>query len=265
MFHPYKLWSLWDMLRVFADDFINIGGAFALISRRLLDAEEDNKPFTDEHWSRFKSDLLLLKSECDKMGLKLSSAILLGTIGKLPITHRELEMLMDLVKEEIKSNLFLYVPMHRSKYYGQEIDNLSESFKNASNELIHAGNCYATGEYTACVFHSMRAAEIGLRTLATYLTVTFPFPIELADWKNIIDKVESEIKAKQQLPKGAAKDEELRFCSEAATHFRYLKDAFRIFVAHARAIYDEGEALRIMEHTGEFLKGLSGKIIKPGP
>lgn len=265
--HPYKLWNLWEMLKIFAEDFIDLGQAFQSIPNCFYIAEQNpDTPMTEDELNDLKQGLIRLKHDCDKMRLKVSSAIIAQKLNDLPQNHRELDTIIEIVKQEIQANLFLFVPAYRASHYEWEAPKeLTAYFPKASIELIRAGKCYAKGEYTACVFHSMRAAEIGLRSLATYLDVTFQFPIELADWKNIIDQVEKQIKVKQQLPKGASKDEELKYCSQAATHFRYFKDAYRIFVAHARSTYDDEEALSIMEHTIEFLKGLSIKIMEPEP
>ena len=42
---------------------------------------------------------------------------------------------------------------------------------NALRESLGAGNCYAAGGHTACVFHCMRVAEYGLRKLAANRTL----------------------------------------------------------------------------------------------
>lgn len=119
------------------------------------------------------------------------------------------------------------------------------------------------GESTACVFHSMRAAEIALRALAEHLNVTFPYPIDLADWHKLITNIESVIKKVEQQKKSGKKDKELKLCSAAASQFRYFKEAYRKHVSHARETYDEGGALSVMEGTTEFLKSLMGEISEP--
>ena len=135
---------------------------------------------------KLKNVLIRVKNQCDKLQLKISSSLLKKSIKDIPQRSRELEMLFNVVKEEIRSNLFLYVPSHRAKYYKQNLSNeLTTPFPDASRELIKAGNCYATGEYTACVFHSMRATEIGLRSLAKYIDISFPYPLEFAEWQKI--------------------------------------------------------------------------------
>jgi hypothetical protein len=90
--------------------------------------------------------------------------------------------------------------------------------------------------------------------------VIFPFEINLAEWNALIKEIEKKIETQQQLPRSTARDEELKFCSEAASQFRHFKNGYRIFVAHARESYDEEPALSIMERTKEFLEGLSIKL-----
>jgi HEPN domain-containing protein len=182
-------------------------------------------------------------------------------INDLPQSDRELDILIDIVKEEIKSKMFLFIPSQWAKYYEWHLPGeLIVYFPNASKEMNRAGRCYAKGEFTACVFHSMRAAELCLRALASHLNVTFPFPIDLADWHNLITNIESVIKKIDQQPKSTIKNEEMKFCSAAASQFRYFKEAYRKHVMHVRETYNEEEVLSIMERTAEFLKGLAGKI-----
>jgi HEPN domain-containing protein len=266
--NPFKLWSLMEILQVYAEAFIALGRLFEqhLISLKF------NQCLPEIEVSKGAEDLIrvlkMTSAHCAKLNLPISEALWSKAIQNPPQSHRELELLIDAVNAEIKSQLFFFIPSYRAKYYDWKLIKKLESsvfpginlFPDTSKELIRASKCYTKGEYTACVFHSMRAAEIGLRALATHLEVEFPYSITLVEWQNIIEKIEKLIKAKAQLPKGEAKDEELKFYSEAASQFRYLKDAYRIFVAHARASYDEEEALSIMQRVGEFIVSLATKL-----
>jgi hypothetical protein len=107
----------------------------------------------------------------------------------------------------------------------------------------------------------MRAAEIGVRSLGVALNVSFPDkPLELAEWANILDQADSKIVAMKLLSRGANKDEELKFYSQAALQFRYFKDGWRIRVAHARETYEERQAIRIFDHTLEFFEILATRL-----
>jgi hypothetical protein len=137
------------------------------------------------------------------------------------------------------------------------------NFPTASAEIIHAGNCFAFGEYIACVYQSMSAAEMGLRALASHLGVTLPYPIELADWGKLLGEIEEKIQNMQKPPKTADKDEELSFCSDAMALFRHFKNAYRNHIAHARAHYDERQAQSIMDRTREFIELLATQLKEP--
>jgi hypothetical protein len=49
---------------------------------------------------------------------------------------------------------------------------VAKKFRDAANDIEHAGNCLALGESTACVFHLMRAMETAVRRLGERLHVT---------------------------------------------------------------------------------------------
>ncbi len=92
------------------------------------------------------------------------------------------------------------------------------------------------------------------------LGVTFPFDISLASWQNILDQIESKIKAMKDLPKSEKRDSDQRFFSEAATQFRYFKDGWRVRVAHARETYDEVQAIRVVDHVNDFFVTLAERL-----
>jgi hypothetical protein len=240
---------------------------------REVIAEIDQKPLEPldaEAKQRVAISLNYLHVHCLQMGLKVSTAMLAKwTRGRAPATQAELQMLVDIVIAELKEELFLYVPSHRAKYYELALQSfITTAFPLASKELVAAGNCLASGLYTACVFHSMRAAEIGLRVLGKTLDVSFPDkPIELAEWQQILDQAESRIKEMQKAPTKDRrfKDEELHFFAQAAKQFTYFKDAWRVRVAHARETYEEAPATRVLSHTLEFFEVLATRLSEPKP
>ena len=261
--YPYLLWSLKDMLKFAAKEYVAMGEVFEILDRWFHSlASISFDPLTNEDHKLIKKALQDIKGLCERIELKVSCSLLDNYINDFPQSSREIQRLKEAIDSELESHVFFFVPSHRAKYYYREFDEqLLNSFPKTTKELIRAGNCFTVGEYTACVFHSMRALEIGLKAFAVYLNVNLPFPLDLATWMNLITKIEKEIKSKEQnLPRGADKDEELTFCSEAALNFRYFKNAFRNHVAHAIDTYDEVESKKIMEHSEDFIKVLSTKI-----
>jgi hypothetical protein len=119
---------------------------------------------------------------------------------------------------------------------------------------------YALGHNNAAVFCCALVLEKGLKALAADVGLTF----DVQQWKNILDEIESTIAEIRNhgIPgtDKAAKDARLQFLSEAAKDFFYFKDAWRNYVAHGHAEYDEHQALGVLEHTRSFMNHLASKI-----
>jgi hypothetical protein len=137
---------------------------------------------------------------------------------------------------------------------------VKEKFPNHSIEIRDAGTCFSAGLHTACVFHAMRAAEIGVRALAAALQVQLETSIELTEWGVIQDKIDSKVKDLKQLPRSLKRDEDQRFYSEAAAQLRYFKAGWRIRAAHARATFNEQQALMALNHVREFFEAISTRL-----
>ncbi len=109
----------------------------------------------------------------------------------------------------------------------------------------------------------MRVLEIGLYSLGRHLGID---DIEV-NWELAIQRIEKA--TKQFDSKAPARndpdyiikkqewDEQRQFYSEAATHFRYIKDAWRNRTAHAGFMYQDDRAKRIFESVHEFMAHLA--------
>lgn len=166
--------------------------------------------------------------------------------------------------EELKEPLFLYVsPGRRDAYlqttpaFGQEV---ADKFPDATRDIAAASRCLALDEWTASVFHLMRVCEHGLRKFADVFGSNFIRDIELANWKNIIDQIESAIRAMEQQPKTPEKTEKIKAYSAAASQFRYFKDAWRNHVSHSREHYDAREAETVFLHVKDFMQAMTSVV-----
>jgi HEPN domain-containing protein len=238
------------MLRVYAHEYIALGER--IHDFRAIDWDREDGLADDE-----KEDLKLQLRELlmisKNLRLPVSADLIKERLSDLPNTMREFDVIVDVLRSELRTKLFLFVPQHRAKYYNVILPSIvTVAFPSASEEIVSASNSLAAGLYTASVFHAMRAAEIGLRSLAAELGVSFPFDITLANWQNMIEQIESKIGDMKKRPKGIDKEEDLQFYSESATQFRYFKDAWRVRVAHARAIYEEHQAISVVDHVMSF-------------
>ena len=122
-------------------------------------------------------------------------------------------------------------------------DLVAAKFPSSSHEITEAGKCLAVRRATACVAHLMRALEPALNSLATALDVPFAH----SNWQNILDQIEKEIRKRANALHGPTWKADEQFYSEAAAHFRVLKDAWRNHTMHLRDRYDEERAETILQ------------------
>lgn len=256
-----KLMSLWDMLRVYADKYIEMGYQISVFETVffLADANGD-KSLHPEEKEDLKEKLNVFLILCNELDLPTSSALIKSKLDDLPENARELSMLLLAAKTELANQLFLFIPPHRAKFYENNTivsEEVKIAFPLASDEIRVAGNCFASGLNTACVFHCMRAVEHGLRALAGELGIV----VDVQQWHTLIEQIEKEIRNQSStLLKGSAKTETMQFYSEAAKEFMYFKDGWRNHVSHTRSNYNENQALTTLEHVRNFISSLSAKL-----
>lgn len=264
------------MLRIYAEKYIQLGAkietaqnlfnqfGIAVEGEYILGmSPEDNKAEREKALRDVLSDLTEI---CISLNLSVSAALIDGRIDLLPQTPAELDILMHAVITELKSKLFLFVPSESAKYY--EIDGIvseltKDRFPGASAEIRAAATCFALDQYTAAVFHAMRAAEIGIRALAEDAKVTLKHHIELADWQDIQRGLHEKITEIGRMPRSIKRDEDLEFYSQSAAQLQFFKDGWRVRVMHARSVYSQSQAQEALEHVRSFFDALSIRLAEP--
>jgi hypothetical protein len=198
-------------------------------------------------------EITKLSVECDAS----ISAIVLKT---------RLDYILSGIQENLGTRKFIYLPREVAKFWNDP-EILGEDFligfpKMSVFEAMDAGNCLATGRWTAAVFHLMRVAEYGLRRLAKTLHVKLtdkgkPCPIEYKHWNDVITACRNQIAKARGLPSGTKKEKLLDFYSRAADSCEYMKDIWRNEVSHSRRRYGLSEALGVLERVKEFVQPLA--------
>lgn len=261
-----KLVSLYDMLRIYADQFVFLGRRLEEASTVFSFVEADREggekaELDDVERQDLLTALTRLKEICDQLELPVSAGVMATALRHPPNTAGELERIVQPAYIELKNQLFLFVPAHRARYYEYALDaTTADAFPTCAKEITHSGNCYAASEYTASVFHCMRAAEIALWAFSHHLNVQTNRPIEHSEWQTLINEVTKKIDGMRNQPATPQRDEEMQFCSDANSQFFNLKEAFRKHVAHARETYEEGASIDILHRTCGFLRALSKKV-----
>jgi hypothetical protein len=259
------------MLREFSPRFIDV---FAMLGR-LQQAVQHDKPGDVFSLGTANSQtpatpgalIAELRAALEELGLKFSlmkMAEMKDAIEAGKVTNQHFAfMWADLdsrVIDELKSRVLLSIEPDEAAFYcptsplfGNEVE---ARYPSASPEIAEAGKCFSLSRYSASVFHLMRVLEIGLNSLAQRFDVQFAN----ANWQNIIDLIEKKIRLISAATHGADWKNEERFYSEIATHFRFLKNAWRNYAMHVHERYDEERAITIFNNVRDVMKHLSERL-----
>ncbi len=175
--------------------------------------------------------------------------------------RQELGALRDSIELELQAKYFAFISPAVSEYFEQEKlfgDEVHTRFPEARQDIKDAGNCLAASLPTASVFHSMRAAEYGLRRLAKRLRVRLTHsgkrqPIEFADWNQVIQAIRAKISKAHTLPRGQKKQATLEALSKAMERCECMKEIWRNPVSHTRTTYKESQAVDALNDVQDFM------------
>lgn len=200
-----------------------------------------------------KYSVMQLDRLADALEKDSSSSRLAGTYVEI------IEQLNFRIEDELRGCFFLEINANQVKFYepieplfGTPVD---DAFPSASPEIEEAGRCLAVGRYSAAVFHLMRTLEVGLNSLAAAMSV----PFRDANWQTIIEQIQSKIRGMSKNDGPDWKVDE-QFYSEAAVHFRVLKNAWRNYAMHLHERYDEERAHDIWNSVRGFMRHLAGRL-----
>lgn len=172
--------------------------------------------------------------------------------------------LMDIasrVRDDCAARLYFQIDHNGAQLLRQATplfgDQVHNNFQSAQYDIEEAGKCMALGRWTAAVLHLMRCLEPALAALESKVEVA----TSKENWGNKIEQIEAALHRinKRDHSVSATKDE-LRWYAECATHFRYMKDAWRNYAAHGRDKYDEERSRRIYDNVRGFMIHLAEKL-----
>jgi len=204
--------------------------------------------------------LTLIEKCCASIGLRISPLCIAEFITKLRhgMTAEEMRQslagLNNSIRWEMQACFFFYMPHEQVKFYdqkelfGQEV---VAKFPAIQYDMVEAGNCYAMGRGTACVFHLMRIMEVGVQEFGKKLGGTL---VNEKNWQNILDEINKAIKALP--PKGSSTVE----MSQAAANLYSVKLAWRNEVMHPNDKYTLEEAKDLIGQVRIFMVQLASII-----
>ena len=105
--------------------------------------------------------------------------------------YAEARTLRESIEDDVKSNYLYLYPPDKAKLLLRVREAWTPAiveFESIVVDCETATDCYAIGNNIGCVFHCMRILEIGLKTLAFAVDLTF----DVQQWHTIIDQIEFE-------------------------------------------------------------------------
>jgi len=177
----------------------------------------------------------------------------------------ELRHTINAILQDLNQRTFLEVGPALREYVDNDLlfgAAVRKAFPSALVDIREAGNCLAADCNTAAVFHLMRVAEYGLRTLAydRRIRLDKDKPIDLATWEDLLKKLEDAEDAIRNFPKTSAREAQFDFFHGANMEVKRFKNKFRNRIMHSRESYDEHEAMSAFGHVKAFMQILSSRI-----
>jgi HEPN domain-containing protein len=116
----------------------------------------------------------------------------------------------------------------------------------ASNDISEGGKCFATGRYTASVFHLMRAMEAAVQAISGRLGIS---NVE-REWGKLLSDIATKI---EPMPKGDERND----WSQVHANLYHVKQAWRNDTMHPKATYTEEEAREVFDAVKAFMRNLA--------
>lgn len=256
--------TLWDMKEYQADRLVEISrcltqlGFIGLKNDEEFDKERDHVA----HYLR-KIEYELGFLSLDVTGISVNRA-------QSKVKTASADQLLDVLEEiegrfndEIDAITFLYLAPEKRQYFSKT-DLFGQEFKNkfptGNAEIIEAGNCFALGRFTACVYHLTRAMEIALRVLFVALGMP-PRVWSTTKWNNILDRIKGKIdKNNKTLANDHTWQSERGFYENAHAFLAAVRVPIRNSTMHVESVYDETGAENVFGAVKTFMRNMATKL-----
>lgn len=275
-----RIWSLWEMMTKFAFRHIHVIEMVSLramlcIARRA-DAEIDPGELNSiaEELGRLKTDVAVVGLTDSARKIERTINWFSGGILNSQAIGSELRNVIEAIEVEAEKRVYFSIDGDRAKYLSEIVFGLSvyTVFPQARYDIENAGKCLALECHTAAVFHLMRTAEWGMRSLCSEFgllrirksrksgKVTYQ-PLEYSEWEKILDQLQEKVDIKlSRLKRGQSKQELQELYYPLLQDLKGFRDAWRNHVMHTRAEYTSEDALAVFSHVKRFMEALCSRV-----
>jgi hypothetical protein len=142
-------------------------------------------------------------------------------------------------------------------------------FPSAARDVKAAGDCFAAECSAAAVFHLMRVAEVGLRSLVRDLRVPLAGKqLTEKEWSQVLNQLQVAVFQLRAAPANNwggvefIKNRQIAFYSDLLQELRSFDDAWKTHVSYpgATAFYEREQAGEILKHVRSFMQKLAMRV-----
>jgi hypothetical protein len=262
---PYRVWQLSGLL-------LDLRDIEWTVKR---DIRQRNEPLPPEVSDKLTEGLAKTYILCETLGMATTLDLIRAFSNALRNSELNIQecgvrlgSINVTIRSELKRRQFAYVPVEKARFLEDKEErwrDILSQFPSIKDDVDSAIDCYVLDCNTACVFHSMRIAERGLRALARALKINTigprKHPLEFSEWGGILGALAGRLKELQQSQgRSAKKAAQTKFYADATSQANYLNEIWRKEVSHARGMYNAPEALNALQRTRDFMQLLSGYL-----
>jgi hypothetical protein len=272
-----RLWSLADMINFYLSSFLHSWDDLSrVLSMARIYADRSNGEVADKQHESIKISVDRVIKECTTLNLTEATTACWQIEHMFQCRAFEKYEWSDLARALDRLHGDMSVALAMESFYHYPADEalalrsipadwetVLGSFPSTRREIECGTDCYALRDYSGCVFHMMRVAEFGLRTIAKergVKSVGRNKPIEWGTWKDVFDAIEKELKDLRGKPAGRKRETALAFYDTAISELRTLQGLYRDPTMHFRDNYDKGEAYSAMFRVRSLMASLSTKL-----
>jgi hypothetical protein len=283
--------SLWDSRRLWSlADMINLSfGVFwrgleylheeLRRARFVVEAGDGNKIIESNTITQIQTKIEMVMRDCAALVPDDTSkaCIDLEDFFRLPFNkcyvdlYDRLERFRGDLEHGLKQEYFHHynrdmVKLIHPIYMEGEWKLILESFPSARREIETGLDCFALDDYSGCIFHMSRIAELGLRSIAAergVQSVKKSVPLEYAMWSDVFQAIDKELEALRNKPAGPKREAAQSFYNGALSDLRFMQ-RFRDRTMHFRDQYLKGEAFDSINRTRELMNRMATAGVQEG-
>ncbi|MGA2690951.1 MAG: hypothetical protein ABSF76_01180 [Opitutaceae bacterium] len=261
-----RLITMAEMKHYFANQFLSLWARIevAECTGRVVGT---NRPLSIDEKQSLVVSLQKIASHADSLGLVVTFALAkrMSNSTDAMIADKTLSNRVDELKsrldDELGGLLFLFIPRGKLMFFtGERISSaISSKLPAASGEISEASRCFALDRYTACVFHLMRALEIGLRVLSKSLKIPDQTKDAERNWGKMLKAIKEEIELRNQRRSSNWRKKK-HFYESTYALLEAVRNPWRNASMHVDINYDEEKALDIFNATDALLRHLATQL-----